>query len=113
MASNLAKLMLALWQRQGQTEQVTYRPAKTGQAAREITVLVERPGAEPVMNGRAPGFRVTALNDEQVGIPSAPSLSDVGRDTLDVAERLGGTAVARGVQRFVEQDPDWVVVEIM
>lgn len=113
MATDRGKKQMAIWERLGWTEKVLYRPAKSGLRAREITVLVERAGSETVMSGKAPAFRVTALNDELDGIPSNPAISDAGGDRIDVAERLGGPRVTRGLQRFTDQDVDFVTVEVL
>ena len=112
MATERAERILAAWLSEGQTEEAVYRPALDGLDARTITVVVHREAVEPLGHGRAMRFRVTAINDAELGIPADPSLSDVGADRIDVAERLGGTAVSRGFQRFVNQDEDFVVVEV-
>jgi hypothetical protein len=112
MAGERARRQLERYRQLGQTEQAVYRPARSGLAAREITVLVDREGAEPFMHAEAPGFRVTALNDERHGIPSDPRISDAGKDQIDLAERMGGTRTTRPLERFLAQDPDWVTVKV-
>jgi hypothetical protein len=100
--------------RRGWTERVIYRPGKPGLAPREIDALVERVGPEQVMSGQAMGIHVTALNDAVDGIPTDPSLSDVGTDALDVAERRGGPLVSRSIQRFLQaDDPELTTVLVI
>jgi len=112
-ASDRAKRFMANWRRQGLTEQVTYRPSRDGLEPREITALIDRPGADGILSGAAPGFHVTALNDPDDGIPSDPALSDAGSDRIDLAERVGGTATPRALRRFAAQDADFVTVEVL
>ncbi len=105
--------MMASYTRLRQTEKVVYRPSRSGLRPRTIDALVERPGMDPIQHGQATAIRITALNDELVGIPSDPRLSDVGRDRLDVAERRNGPPVSRSIHRFAGQDdPDFVTIEV-
>lgn len=113
MASERAKRILAAYTRQERTETAIYRPARAGLAARSIEVLVDRDPGEAVQQGRATGFRVTALNDELLGIPSNPMLSDFGADRIDLPERVGGTAASRGIHQLAEHDADWVTIDVI
>lgn len=117
MASDRAKRTLAAFKRQGQTETVTYRPGRAVLANRStrqatIDVLVDRLAPEIELQAGHPVFHVTALNDADCGIPSDPALSDRQSDKVDVAERIGGAPIPRGMPRFVSQDPDWVTLEV-
>jgi len=112
-ASERARRALAAYVRQGQTEPAIYRPARDELPARTLDVLVDRNPGETIQQGRAVGFRVTALNDELLGIPSNPLLSDLGADRIDLAERIGGTAVSRSIQQLAEHDADWVTLDVI
>ncbi len=109
MASDAAKNRMTTLTRIGDTESVIYRPAAGG--ATTISAVVDRGPHEPVMNGIAPRLVVMVLNDADDGIDAA-SL-DVGADMCDVAERIGGSAVSRGIQLIISQDPDWLKLAIV
>lgn len=104
---------MAAWVRQGQTERIVYRPLRPELLPREIDALIDRNGMATVMNAQAPAFLITVLNDPVVGIPSSSQLSDIGGDLVDVAERHGDDRVSRGLQRFVDQDGDFVTLEVL
>ncbi len=113
MASAHAIRQMAAMKDRSMTEQVIYRPGKDSFRSREITALVDREGSKDLMQGQAQGSSVTVLNDEIEGIPTDPRISDVGTDRIDVAERLGGPRSSRSIQRFADQSPDWVTVEVL
>ena len=114
MATNTAKLLMAAWKAMGWTEDVVYSPGRGGAPARTITVIVDRGGEEALpQHGQAELMHVTAINGEPEGISSDPELSDVGADRLAVALRRGGTPATRGLGKFVQQDKDFVKVEIV
>ena len=104
MASEQAKRQLTRMQELGLTESLAYRP-KVG-ASRTIVAVVDRQLPAEVMHALAPGMVVTALNDATLGI--VPASLDVGADSIDLAERFGGTAAARGIQAVTNQDSDWI-----
>jgi hypothetical protein len=91
------------------TETVSYLVA--GEDARSIHATVDRGGAEPIMQGQAPGIQIAVLNDASVGIDAATL--DVGTDRIEVAERIGGTAKARGIQRIISQDVDFLTLAVL
>ena len=97
----------------GMAERVLYRPSSEGIADREIWALVDRKGPQDHMSGNAKGFELTVLNDEEHGIPSAPTLSDMGKDQVDVAERIGGELAARNIREVLKQDPDMMTLFVM
>jgi hypothetical protein len=37
---------------------------------------------------------------------------DAGADRIEAAERIGGTATARGIQRVISQDADWLTLAV-
>jgi hypothetical protein len=114
MASDLAKAMMSAWERSGWTEKVVYRPSKPGLQVREILAVVDRQGPDAVMNEKAFKCHVTTLNDDRLGVPSDPRLSDAKKDGLDVADRIGGPLVRRGIHQFVlsESNADFSVAEV-
>jgi len=95
--------------RLGLTETVNYKPA-AGEAV-EIVACVDRAGIIAVQEGRAPECQVCVLNDADEGIDAANM--DVGADGIDLPDRVGGTAVARGIQRIVSQDADFLTLAVM
>lgn len=90
------------------TEQVIYRPGSG--RPRELTVLVDRQGREGQMHTATPVITMTLLNDQVVGVD--PALLDLGTDRIDVGERVGGSLLARNIQRIVNQDNEFVTVEV-
>ena len=109
MASDMAIRMMAMHQQLGQTETVSY--LVTGQDARAIQAIIDRGGMEAYMQGMAPGMTISVLNDASAGIDAANL--DVGADRIEAAERVGGTATARGIQRVISQDADWLTLAVM
>ena len=109
MASDMATQMMAMHKQLGQTETVTYLTA--GQDARAIDAIVDRGGMEAYMQGMAPGMTISVLNDPVSGIDAANL--DVGADRIEAAEKIGGTAAARGIQRVISQDADWLTLAVM
>lgn len=119
MASDRAKRQMAAWKRQGRAEEIDYRPGGMpaegeDDNARTIDAVVDRTSPEDVMSARAPGMRVTVLNDADDGIATAGDEQiDRGADLLEIAELVGGEPVARGIQRIIKQDADFVTLEVM
>ncbi len=109
MATDRAIRQLAMLHGLGLTENVSYLIA--GEDARTIQATVDRGGMEAYMQGMAPGITAAVLNDASAGIDAATL--DVGTDRLEVAERIGGEAKARGIQRIISQDADWLVLAVM
>ncbi len=108
-ASDRAKREMAAWKRQGQTEQVIYRPTAPALLTGERTVLVERKQNE-LKPGLGPVISITALNDDREGVPSDMFNRN---DRIDVAERCGMALTARGIARIGQQDADFVTLEIV
>ncbi len=108
MASDHAKHFLERLKRLGHTEELSYTPG--GGEARTLTAVVDRDGLDDQGNTIAPRLRVTVLNDEADGIPLAEL--DTGTDTIDVADRLGGTARTRQFRQIVLQDSDFLTMEV-
>lgn len=90
------------------TEDVVYQPS--GGSERTITALVDRERPDGFLSGRVYPFEVTVINDAAEGID--PSVVDCGVDNIKVAERFGGTPVARGIQQIVEQDSEFVTFSV-
>jgi len=108
MTTAAAIRQIAQMARLGQTENVVYRPAAGGRRS-VLAMVVRRPPA-PEMSGASAVIEVTVLNDASAGI-SAAELN--GRDTLEVAERLGGATQARMIaDKVLSQDPEFVTVEV-
>jgi hypothetical protein len=112
MASEQAKRELATQARLGLTERVLYRPGRAGLLPREIDAQVNRLPSQEVGHSRTMVYTVTALNDEVLGIPSDPRLSDTGTDRIELADRIGGELAPKAVGRFTSQDNDWVTLEV-
>ena len=110
MASDAAIRKHDRFARLGMTEKVIFRPSD-GLMTREIDAFVDREGQRDVMSGKVLGIRLTVLNDEKKGISAA--LCDIGLDKIDVAERVGGERTPRAMQRFLQQDEDYVVIEVL
>jgi len=108
MATDTAKRHMTGFEERGLTEQVTYRPVVGD--ARVIDALVDRDGRDDAMNAATPAMRVTVLDDETDGITAVEI--DTGGDRIDVAERIGGAATSRHIQRIAEQDGEFVTVEV-
>jgi len=113
MATDRAKRQMAMWKRLGWTEKVIYRPARAGIMPREIDAVVVRPGTRDTLNTVSPAFTVTVLNDQADGVPSDDRLSDLGKDRIEVAKRMGGPRTPRGIDHVAEQDQDFLTLEIM
>lgn len=109
MASDRAKREMTRLAAQGQTENVGY--VASGQDVRTIQATVDRGAAEPLMQGQAFGVQVAVLNDALLGIDAVTM--DVGSDRIELAERVGGTAKTRGIQRIVSQDADFLTLAVM
>lgn len=112
MASDRAKNQMAIAKRQGLSEDVIFHPSASGLVARTVTVIVDRDEPDGLPHGQANLLYVTALNDEIDGISSDPRLTDTENDRIEVAQRLGGPTTMRSLGRFVQQDPDYVKLEI-
>ena len=104
-----AEAQLEAFTNRSLTETLTYTP--NGGAARSIAAVVNRPGRDEHL-GRAavPTFAVQVINDSTLGI--ALSELDLGGDTITLAERVGGAAVTRKIVRLIEQDAEWVQIEV-
>lgn len=92
----------------GLTESVIYRPGEG--IARRIDVTVDRLGRQVEGHVGRPVFHVMAINNQLRGID--PALIDTGADHMDVAEDFGGEAIERAVTQIVDQDVEWVMVEV-
>jgi len=99
MASDKAKRQMTHLESMSMTESVVYRPS--GADARTISALVDRPGADELGHGQAAAPELRVLNDATDGIDATEL--DLGADSIDVAERVGGAAAAR---RFKLQTTD-------
>jgi hypothetical protein len=111
MATARAISMMRLWKAIGWTEDVTYRPGRSGApASGTITVIVDRTCGEAMPHGTGDRMQVVAINGEPEGISSA--LADIEKDRVMIAPRLGGTPIARGLGRIVSQDADFITLEL-
>lgn len=91
------------------TETAVYTPS--GGKARDITVLVDRPGSDSMGGPTTPAFTVTALNDRLDGIPAAEI--NRGGDVIEIDEKFGnGNKLDRTINATRFQDPDWITVEV-
>lgn len=78
--------------------------------SRVIDVIVDREGIQVEGHAGKPVMRISAVNDQIDGID--PALIDRGTDHIEVAEKFGGPAIERAVDRIIEQDEGWVTVEV-
>ena len=78
---------------------------------RTIAVLVDRNPAMDVMSGIAPGFHVTAINDELVGV--SPKNIDIGVATFEIYERWGKELKVRNIQQIVDHDDTWITFSVL
>ncbi len=108
MASDAAVRHLATLVRLDLTESVVYTP--NGGDPLTINAVIDRPGPDPLGGGQAALIHVQVLNDASIGVDLAAL--DAGSDTISVAERYGGTAKARRIQRLGEHDAEWVTLEV-
>ncbi len=108
MASDGSVRHLATLVRLNLTESVVYTPA--GGDPLTINAVVDRPGPDPLAGGQAALIHVQVLNDASVGVDL--DALDAGSDTITIAERYGGTAKARRIQRLGEHDSEWVMLEV-
>ena len=108
MTTTRASRAMAAFAAGGDTETVTYRPARG--TAREIQALVDRPGRDERTGAATPRFELTVLNDATSGI--AAVTLDTGGDQIDVAERAGGTARRRHITEIIEQDDEMLKVQV-
>ena len=99
---------MAMLNRLGQTETLVYRP--DGGDGIEIQATVDRGVPVATMNARTLETQITVLNDASAGI--AATTLNVGSDEIDLAERVGGTAASRGVQKLVSQDDDFLTLVV-
>ena len=90
------------------TEEVIYRP--DGGVARPIRAYVVREQPEAYGRARAAVTTVQVLNHATDGITAAEL--NKGSDTIDVAERYGGTKKNRGVHRIIEQNGAYLLLEV-
>lgn len=80
-------------------------------ASRTVVGIVNR-GARQSLDGfdvSTPFIEVTLKNDATTGIATSEAVTDF---QIAVAERVGGTAVARGVKRIVSHDAACLTVEL-
>ena len=108
MASDVAKRQMTRFELLDMTEDLVYRPS--GGDARTISALVDRPGADELGHGQAAAPEIRVLNDATDGIDATEL--DLGADTIDVAERVGGTAAARRFNRIIGQDSEWLAFTV-
>jgi hypothetical protein len=108
MASDRAKREMARLEALGLTETVSYMTGN--EDARAISACVDRQAATPMMQGVVFENQVCVLNDPLLGIDAANM--DVGSDRIELAERVGGTAKARGIQRIISQDADFLTLAV-
>ena len=108
MASDATVRHLATLARLEMTESVVYTPA--GGDPVTINAVVDRPGPDPLGGGQAAVIHVQAINDASLGIDL--DALDAGGDTITVAERYGGTAKARRIQRLGDHDAEWVTMDV-
>lgn len=110
MAGEEAISHMATMQELGLTEGLLYTAVGAGAAAVAREALVDREGSRDLGHGQAAALTATFLNDATYGIAAAEL--DAGSDTVDAAERAGGTAVSRHILRVAAQDGDWITLEL-
>ena len=108
MTTTRASRAMAAFAAGGDTETVTYRPARG--TAREIQALVDRSGREERTGAATPGFELTVLNDATHGV--AAGELDSGGDVIEVAEQPGGAAIRRRVVQVIERDAEFLKVHV-
>ena len=111
MATEMAKRMMAAFNRLGQTEQVVYRPS--GGMPREVTAMVTRGVDQQFMaNTACPLLTIELLNDAIDGVVAAKV--NAGGDQIDVAVVVGGTRQTFNNVRLSQgkTDADWTALEV-
>ena len=108
MASDQAKRQMATMKDLGEAETLPLHPK--GRPARSVSGLVERGGNAQAGQAVRPEITITMLNDPIEGYPS--SAANLNADAIEVAARLGGTAVERRILRIVSEDQDWITVAV-
>lgn len=104
----LARRQFASLTARNRTERAVYRPGDG--APRTITVIVDRESREPLGHARVPALTITAMHDPWLGM--VPSAVNLDRDRIELAERIGGAPVARAIVSIVNQDEDFVTLQL-
>jgi hypothetical protein len=113
MASEAAKRHMVQAARRGMTETVLFHPGNL--AGRSIQARVTRQVPDDLMHGSAPRLILTILNDATVGVGSVgidAKTLDRGADRISVSERVGGNPRRRQIVTILEQDDDWLRLEV-
>ena len=106
--SATAEREMVTFQRLNLTETVVYRPASGD--ARSIVALVDRMEASNLMNVVVRAIRITVMNDSVLGID--PSIMNRGNDQIDVSERIGGKLETREIHQIIEQNEEFITIEV-
>ncbi len=105
----IAERQMATYLRLNFAEKVVFH---NGQGQRRtILALVDRNPAVDAMSSVAPGFVVTVMNDELLGV--SPKNIDVGVSTFEIHERWGKGLEVRNIQQIVDHDDTWVTLSVL